>query len=239
MCEIKVKVSCHHCHSAKVVKNGNKRTGQQNFKCKNCGRQFQYDYYYQGADPRVKTQIIRHLVNSNGIRDIISTLHVSAYVIYKCIEKYVLQCHIKPRQEYYERVIIDEMYSFVGSKQKKVWIFYVFAPDTNEILAVTMGKRSTKQLRSLMLKIKHLRIQIGFYCTDGLKSFQEILPQFQHLIGKRFTQAIEGFNTNIRSKITFLTRRSTKFSKKLKVQWNIFNIFICTSNDFNIIHFKT
>lgn len=239
MCEIKITVSCHHCHSAKVVKNGKKRTGQQNFKCKTCYRQFQYDYFYQGADPRVKVQIIRHLVRGNGIRDIVSLLHLSTYVIYQCITKYEAQCKIKPRQDYYENVIIDELYSFVGKKAKKVWIFYAFAPETNEILAVTMGKRSSKQLEYLKLKIKHLRIQIGFYCTDGLKSFQEILPKQQHLIGKKFTQAIEGFNTNVRAKLAFLTRRSTRFAKKIKYQWKIFNIFACVSNDFNIIHFKT
>lgn len=239
MCEIKVQVSCHHCHSAKVVKNGKKRTGQQNFKCKNCGRQFQYDYYYQGADPRVKVQIIRHLIRGNGIRDIISLLHVSSYTIYRCIINYAEQCQIKPRQTYYERVIIDELYSFVNSKKKKVWIFYAYAPQTKEILGVTMGKRTTKQLRNLALKIKHLQIEVGFYCTDGLKSFQEMLPKEKHLIGKKFTQAIEGFNTNIRDKLAFLTRRSTTFSKRLKFQWLIFNIFICVSNDFGIIHFKT
>jgi transposase-like protein len=32
MCETKLKVSCFLCHSAKVVKNGIKGTGQQKFK---------------------------------------------------------------------------------------------------------------------------------------------------------------------------------------------------------------
>jgi len=43
------------------------------------------------------------------------------------------------------------MYSFVSKKAKKVWVFYAYAPETEEILAVTMGKRNKKQLKNLMV----------------------------------------------------------------------------------------
>lgn len=75
-------------------------------------------------------------------------------------------------------------YSFVGSKSKKVWIFYTYALETKEILAVTMGKRSRKQLQSLMIQLKNLKIEIGFYCTDKFEAFKEVLPYYKHLIGK-------------------------------------------------------
>ncbi len=79
---------------------------------------------------------------------------------------------ILPQQKYYERLEIDEMYSFVSKKAKKVWIFYAYAPETKEILAVTMGKRSKKQLKNLMVQIKNLHIEIGFYCTDKFEAFK-------------------------------------------------------------------
>ncbi|MBA4850527.1 IS1 family transposase [Emticicia sp. BO119] len=40
MCLINIKVNCPHCHSTKVVKNGIKTTGRQNFLCNTCGKQF-------------------------------------------------------------------------------------------------------------------------------------------------------------------------------------------------------
>lgn len=80
------------------------------------------------------------------------------------------------------------MYSFVGKKDKKVWLFYAYAPETKEILAITMGKRSRKQLQSLMIQLKNLHIEIDFYCTDKFEAFKEILPYYSHLIGKRFTK---------------------------------------------------
>ncbi len=51
MCEISIKISCYHCQSVEIVKNVIKKTGAQNYLCKSCGKQFQYEYYYQGAHP--------------------------------------------------------------------------------------------------------------------------------------------------------------------------------------------
>ena len=108
--------------------------------------------------------------------------------------------------------------------------FYAYAPETKEILAITMGKR--KQLQSLMVQIKNLSIEIDFYYTDKFEAFKEVLPYYHHLIGKKFTKNIEGINTLIRSKIARLHRRTTarglprKFSKKLTIQWFLMKIFI-------------
>ncbi|GAB4492294.1 MAG: hypothetical protein OHK0045_19630 [Raineya sp.] len=59
MYEIKIKVRCPHCHSVKVVKDGKKAKGNQNFKCKCCKKQFQFEYKYRGADPCVKNLKIK------------------------------------------------------------------------------------------------------------------------------------------------------------------------------------
>jgi insertion element IS1 protein InsB len=227
MCEIKVKVSCCHCQSANVVKNGKKRTGQQNFKCKECGKQFQYEYFYQGADPRIKRQIIGSLMHGAGIRDCRDMYSVGFKTILDCLlEKAKKHLLIQPKQKHYQCIQIDEVYSFVHNKGKKVWIFYAYAPETGEILAVTMGKRTIQQMRYLMIKLKTLKITVDFYHTDGFEGFKAVLPYFQHIIGKPFTKAIEGVNTAIRAKLARLHRRSTKFSKKLNHQWHMFHIFI-------------
>ena len=230
MCQATIEIKCPHCHSSKVVKNGRKSTGRQNFRCKNCGKQFQHEYFYQGADPLVKAQVKSSLLHGSGIRDCTKVFGISAKCTLSLILSFGRQVVIRPRQKEYERIQIDEMYSFVNQRGKKVWIFYAYAPETNEILAITMGKRSIKQLRSLMLQIKHLRIRVGFYCTDGFEGFKSVLPN-NHLVGKQFTKDIEGINTLIRSKIARLHRRTTKFSKKLIYQWFLLKIFIHYFNE--------
>ena len=124
------------------------------------------------------------------------------------------------------------MWSYVKSKQKKVWIFYAVCPQTGEILAVTMGKRSVKQLDSLMAQLRALQVEIEYFCTDGFKGFEKRFQRYKQIIGKKYTKYIEGCNTNIRAKIARLQRRSTKFSKKLERQWYLFHIFIYYLNEY-------
>ncbi|MFD3004050.1 IS1 family transposase, partial [Pontibacter toksunensis] len=54
----------------KVVKNGVKRTGRQNFLCCACGKQFQFEYARAGCRPAVKQLVLGMLVRNSGIRDI-------------------------------------------------------------------------------------------------------------------------------------------------------------------------
>ncbi len=198
----------------------------QNFLCKSCSKQFQWEYFYQGANPIVKFQVKCSLLHGSGIRDCYKVFGISHQTTLNLIVSEGKKVKVTPQRKHYERIEIDEMYSFIGKKDKKVWIFYAYAPETKEILAVTMGKRNRNQLQSLMIQIKNLHIIIDFYCTDKFEAFKGVLPYDNHLIGKRFTKNIEGINTLIRSKIARLHRRTTKFSKKLTIQWFLIKIFI-------------
>ena len=116
------------------------------------------------------------------------------------------------------------MWSFVGKKDKKVWILYAYCSENQEILAVTMGKRNKLRIRDLLNRLKG--ISIDFYATDGWKEFASLLPYFQHLVGKSFTKGIEGRNCWIRRRISRLFRKSTTFSKKLVYHWYHFKILV-------------
>ena len=108
MCEIKIKVNCPHCHSAKVVKNGKKANGSQNFLCKACGKQFQLEYRYRGCDIKVKHLIISMLLRNSGVRDICIILRVSDYLVGKCLLSEAKKCECMPKKSSYASVQIDE-----------------------------------------------------------------------------------------------------------------------------------
>lgn len=76
------------------------------------------------------------LLNDNGIRDIGSILVVSLGRVLLTVGDVI---PIKPVRRHYERVQIDELYSFVGHKQKKVWILYAYCVATDEQPAFTSG----------------------------------------------------------------------------------------------------
>jgi len=128
----------------------------------------------------------------------------------------------------YHKVQIDELYSFVGNKRKKVWIISAYDAESKEILAMTAGKRSSKQFRDPMKRLRD--IDVDFWCTDLWSSFSEVLLGDKHLRGKRFTKAIEGVNTALRNSCRRLHRRTVCFSKKVLNHWYALKL---TMNQFN------
>jgi IS1 family transposase len=88
-------------------------------------------------------------------------------------------------------------------KKKKVWLLYAYCQQTDEVLAFTIGKRNSKTVRNLLLKLKAL--EIDRYLTGKRNAFSRELPYYQHLIGKQFTKAINGVNAWFRIRIRRLT----------------------------------
>jgi len=156
------------------------------------------------------------LVRGSGIRDIAYTLKVST----GCVLRTLLSHHnaqLIPKLEHYDHVQVDELYSFVQNKGKKVWILYAYCQKTNEILAVTMGKRNRKTVKELYKRLQHLKID--YWCTDHWEAFKTVFPSQKHKIGKEFTKAIEGINTYLRGACKRLSRRTTAFSKNVNNHW--------------------
>lgn len=129
MCETRKQIKCPHCRNAKVVRNGKKANGQQNYWCKNCGKQFQDQYFYNACNPEIRELIRRMLLRGNGIGDICSVLSVSAKAVLRLLVSWGKRIQVKPRQKRYFKVQIDEMWSFVGSKQRKYGFCTLTAPN--------------------------------------------------------------------------------------------------------------
>jgi insertion element IS1 protein InsB len=94
----------------------------QNFKCKDCTKQFQSEYLYLGADRRVKDKLLQMQLRGCGIRDTAVLAGVSPATVLSCVISESLHITITPLNRYYHKVHIDEGWSFAGNKQKKVWL---------------------------------------------------------------------------------------------------------------------
>jgi insertion element IS1 protein InsB len=113
-----------------------------------------------------------------------------------------------------------------------VWLLYADCAETDETLAFAMGKRNSKTVRNLLLKLEGL--EIDFFLTDDWEAFKAELPYYQHLIGKQFTKAIEGVNTWFRTRLRRLVRRTTCFSKR--VLYIMPSLNLLSSNVMNVHH---
>ena len=217
-------VSCPYCLSVKVVRNGIKSSGAQNLLCKQCKKQFQSEYVYWACDKQRRDQVLKMLLRGSGIRDCSEVLGISRDAVLRCILRSGLSLEIRPLQKRYTRVQIDELWSYVGHKQKKVWMIYAYCAESAEILAFTLGKRSKRTVEYLMLRLKN--VEVDFFLTDDWEAFAAVLPYEKHLIGKQFTKAIEGRNTWFRTRLRRLARRTVCFSKKLKYHFAMIKILI-------------
>ena len=226
---LQIKVRCPDCQGVKVVKNGIKPTGKQNLRCKGCGRQFQVEYHNKGADPSVRQKLLRMLLRGSGIRDCMAVLEIS----FSCVLAFILregkEVVIKPKHNHYKEVQIDEQWSYVGNKKKKVWMIYAICSQSGEILAASWGKRDKRNVRTLLLKLKHITIET--FCTDNWDSFTEVLPKEKQCVGKQYTKKIEGINTWFRTRLRRLMRKTTGFSKKLIYHWSMMKLAIVKRNE--------
>ena len=176
----------------------------------------------------MKNKVVQMQLRGSGIRDTALVEGVSPATVLRCLISESMHAVIQPGKRYYPQVQIDELWMYVATKKKKVWLLYAYCYRTDEILAFTMGKRNSKTVRNLLLKLKGL--EIDWYLTDKWEAFSHELPYYQHLIGKQFTKAIEGVNTWFRVRIRRLNRRTTCFSKKLVYLYAIIKLAVCKRN---------
>ncbi|RIJ37636.1 IS1 family transposase [Pontibacter oryzae] len=229
MCEITIQVSCPYCHSMKVVKNGVKVTGKQNFLCRACGKQFQHTYERTGCRPQVKQLVLGMLVRNSGIRDIEQVTGVHRQTVLKWLNQKAESLQVSPRLKAYTTVQLDEAWTFVKeSKKRKRWLFYAYAPETGEVLAWSWGNRSQHTVRRLYKQLEHLKI--ACFCTDDWPAFTKVLPPERHLVGKAYTKNIEGVNLCLRTRNRRIVRKTACFSKKERNHYNAMKLIFYYRN---------
>jgi transposase-like protein len=90
--------------------------------CKTCGRQFIGDHalQYKGSHSGLTEKILMMLVRGTGIRDIAANEKNS---IKKVLSALVHSRHlIQPKQLYYDCLEVNELWTYVGRKSRKVWL---------------------------------------------------------------------------------------------------------------------
>lgn len=229
MCEITIQVNCPHCKGSKVKKNGIKRTGKQNFLCHGCKKQFQYEYFYKGADPKKKGLVRSMTLNGSGIRDIQRVLGLSIVCILFVLRKWFRQQGEPFFTGRVDSVQIDEFWTFVGHRKRgKRWVWYAYDKKSEKILAFQIGKRNDASCRALLKKLSHL--DIGTYYTDDWKSYKKCIPKEKHVVSKNKTTHIERRNRDFRTHLKRLCRKTICYSKKDDMHYGIIKTYIMFRN---------
>ena len=203
-----------------------KKNNLQNYRCKDCGRQFiaEHDRTYRGTTVGIDGFIRRALVRGCGIRDISAILLVSIGKVLRVLRD--SHYELKPKKAHYARLEIDELWTFVGSKARKKWLIYAYDRDGGEIVAYVWGDRSAKTANRLREKLKRLGVTYDRIATDDWESFVKTFSNDNHDIGKEHTVGIEGNNCRLRHRMRRIFRRSCNFSKNLFNHFKAFRMVV-------------
>lgn len=111
------------------------------------------------------------------------------------------------------------MWSFVGNKGNKQWIWLALDAKTREIVGVFIGDRSREAARELWQSLPPVYRQCAVCYSDFWEAYEQVIPSQRHkAVGKETgkTNYIERFNCTMRQRVSRLVRKSLSFSKKIE-----------------------
>ena len=119
---------------------------------------------------------------------------------------------------------IDEMWSYVGHKGNKRWLWHAIDRETRKVLAYVFGERQDR----VFLELKGLLEPFGIsrFYTDDWGAYERNLAPEQHIIGKGNTQKIERKHLTLRTRIKRLARKTICFSKKEQMHDIVIGLFV-------------
>ena len=218
---------CRACEGPKVVKNGLRRTktnSKQCWKCKDCGFQGVENPSKKVIETLTRILIQRVLLERLSLRGICRVFDVSmgwlmwfSTSVCKATPKDLCVRFKEPLSSEDLVFELDEMWTFVGKKENKVWVWMVMERTTRQIIAFEVGDRSAATCEKLWEQLEKIGVK-GILYTDLWRAYAQILPEEQHVAidGRGETNHIERFNGTLRARNSRVVRRSYSFSKKLE-----------------------
>jgi insertion element IS1 protein InsB len=183
--------------------------GKQRYKCKACSSYFLLgEKVVYGVD--TKRAAIGLYVDGSCIRAVARFFKVSHVTIQRWIRLLGGKVHVcLPKKV--DKIEIDELYSFIGRKENRKWVWMAICRNTKRMLGFQIGGRGKKTLQKLYEKIKPMEV-ITYY-TDKHAPYGCILPKDKHDSSKGGTNTIEGLNGSIRRYLARFNRRTVCYSK--------------------------
>jgi insertion element IS1 protein InsB len=238
-----VRDACPGCGSIQFKKNGHIHSGKQNHRCKACGRRF-----VASAEGRIiadeQRTLVAHLLRERiSLRGICRAVGVSltwlSHFMVECFAACPDHLHV-PRPAGPAEVVLhqleaetDEMWSFVGKRANRQWIWMAMDAKTRQVIAFHVGDRSRDSAQALWAKIPVAYREQARFHTDQYEVYKGVIPAERHqAITKqaRKTNHIERFNNTLRQRLSRLVRETLSFSKKLANHIGAIRYFICHDN---------
>ena len=128
------------------------------------------------------------------------------------------------------------MGTFVGRKNRKVWLWLAVERASRRIVDWVRGSRGTATLARLWQALPRRYRHHTRYFTDAWRAYPQVLPAAAHYVGKAGTRVVEALNGKLRHRCGVLVRRSRSFSKCRTGHYNRLKIAIDQHNSEITLH---
>lgn len=220
---MRIEMTCPTCGSHEISKNGTTRRGKQNYKCRDCNRQFVEDPQWKPKDKDTVGLITLLLleriplagiaratgVSESWLQDYVNTVYAAVPQVAKVV----------PKAKGKLRVQMDELWSFVDDKGNKQWVWLALDTNTREVIGCHIGDRSRESAKALWQSLPGVYRQCATVYTDYWEAYETVIPAKRHRpVGKDsgLTSYVERFNNTLRQRVSRLVRKTLSFSKKLE-----------------------
>ncbi len=205
-----------------MVKNGKTSYGKQRYICKNCKKSRVVSYTNHAYQPDLNQSIITLTKEGLGIRSTARVLKISTTTLLKRIIS--MAKNIKPPMislgKEYE---VDELCTYIGNKEKRIWIVCALEKITKQIVSFNIGRRTNQTLKSVIDTLNLSKAKKIF--TDKLKSYKSLIEKEIHKITCFATNSIERRFLTLRTHLKRFNRRTICFSKSLVMMNAILKIY--------------
>jgi IS1 family transposase len=108
------------------------------------------------------------------------------------------------------------LWSFVGDKGCRVWVWVALDADTRQVVGMVVGDRSDDTARRLWDALPPAYRAGAVVCTDWLPAYRAVVPEERHAAaGKEagLTNHVERFWCTLRQRCGRFVRKTLSFSK--------------------------
>lgn len=162
-------VHCPNCDGIEVIQHGTTAAGKQRYRCQNpaCERTtFIREYRYAAYSPQLKQQISDMAINASGIRDTARVLGMSTTTVMETLKKSPASTTVNEAvlvalessptivrlclaDEPDLEAEVDEMWSFVQSKEPQRWLWWAIDHATGQVLAYVLAEHKDEAFLAL------------------------------------------------------------------------------------------
>ena len=125
---------------------------------------------------------------------------------------------------------LEELWSFVGKKANKGWIWIALARHTRQVVAYVIGDRGERTCRTTLWERIPESYKGGCCYSDFWEAYRAVIPEERHeAVGKESGEElahVERWNNTLRQRLARFARGTLSFSKSEEMHEICLKLFL-------------